>query len=157
MLVQTALSTLVFIKTRNQIVFKSPSHSSMTTATLCLLLACLAPIICTCGAKIAGSRKGPSGRLDNNNPRQWLAQQTGVAARLNAAQQNSWEALAIFAPAVLTAEAMAVSQDHVNLLAMVFIAARMAYVVLYAADAATLRTLAWLVGFGASLALFFGR
>jgi uncharacterized MAPEG superfamily protein len=129
----------------------------MTTATLCLFLACLAPIICTGGAKIVGSLKGPSGPLDNNNPRQWLAQHTGVAARLNAAQQNSWEALAIFAPAVLTAQAMAMPQDHVNLLAMVFIAARMAYVALYAADAATLRTLAWLVGFGASLALFFVR
>jgi uncharacterized MAPEG superfamily protein len=129
----------------------------MTTATLCLFLACLAPIVCAGGAKIVGSLKGPSGPLDNNNPRQWLAQQTGVAERLNAAQQNSWEALAIFAPAVLTAQAMAVPQDHVNLLAMAFVAARVAYVALYVAGAATLRTLAWLVGFGASLALFFVR
>jgi uncharacterized MAPEG superfamily protein len=129
----------------------------MTTATLCLFLACLAPIICTGGAKIAGSLRGPSGPLDNNNPRQWLAQQTGVAARLNAAQQNSWEALAIFAPAVLSAQAMAVPQNRVDLLAMVFIATRVAYVALYAADAATLRTLAWVVGLGASLALFFAR
>jgi uncharacterized MAPEG superfamily protein len=87
----------------------------MTTATFCLFLACLAPIICTGGAKLAGSLKGPSGPLDNTNPRQWLAQQTGVAERLNAAQQNSWEALAVFEPAVLTAQAMAVPQDHVNL------------------------------------------
>lgn len=129
----------------------------MTTATFCLFLACLAPIICTGGAKIIGSLKGPAGPLDNNNPRTWLAQQTGVAARLNAAQQNSWEALAIFAPAVLTAQAVAVPHDRVDLLAMVFIAARVAYVALYAADIATLRTLAWLVGFGASLALFFVR
>jgi uncharacterized MAPEG superfamily protein len=129
----------------------------MTIATLCLLLACLAPIICTGAAKIVGSLRGPSGPLDNNNPRQWLAQQTGAAARLNAAQQNSWEALAIFAPAVLTAQAMAVPRDRLDLLAMVFIAARVAYVALYAADAATLRTLAWMVGLGASLALFFAR
>jgi uncharacterized MAPEG superfamily protein len=127
----------------------------MTTATLCLFLACLAPIICTGAAKIAGSLKGPAGALDNKNPRQWLAQQTGIAARLNAAQQNSWEALAIFAPAVLTAQAMAAPQNRIDLLAMVFIAARVAYVALYAADAAMLRTLAWMVGFGASLALFF--
>jgi uncharacterized MAPEG superfamily protein len=129
----------------------------MTTATLCLFLACLAPIICTGGAKLAGSRKGPSGPLDNNNPRRWLAQQTGVAERLNAAQQNSWEALAVFAPAVLTAQAMAAPQDRVDLLAMAFIAARVVYIALYAADAATLRTLVWVVGFGASLALFFAR
>jgi uncharacterized MAPEG superfamily protein len=127
----------------------------MTTATLCLFLACLAPILCTGGAKFVGSIKGPSGPLDNRNPRQWLAQQTGVAARLNAAQQNSWEALAIFAPAILTAQATAVAHDRVDLLAMIFIAARVAYVAMYAADAATLRTLAWAVGFGASLALFF--
>jgi uncharacterized MAPEG superfamily protein len=129
----------------------------MTTATLCLFLACLAPILCTGGAKMVGSLKGPAGPLDNNNPRQWLAQQTGVAARLNAAQQNSWEALAIFAPAVLSAQAMAAPQGRVDLLAMVFVAARAAYIALYAADAASLRTLAWVVGFGASLALFFAR
>jgi uncharacterized MAPEG superfamily protein len=106
---------------------------------------------------LASSNPSDAGGKRSDTHRHWLAQQTGVAARLNAAQQNSWEALAIFAPAVLTAQAMAMPQDHVNLLAMVFIAARMAYVALYAADAATLRTLAWLVGFGASLALFFVR
>ncbi|MGZ3184067.1 MAG: GNAT family N-acetyltransferase [Telluria sp.] len=52
----------------------------MTTATYCLFLACLAPIICTGGAKMIGSLKGPSGPLDNRNPRQWLAQQTGVGS-----------------------------------------------------------------------------
>jgi uncharacterized MAPEG superfamily protein len=40
---------------------------------------------------------------------------------------------------------------------MAFVAARVVYVALYVAGAATLRTLAWLVGFGASLALFFVR
>ena len=129
----------------------------MTIATFCLFLACLAPILCTGGAKMVGSLRGPSGPLDNRNPRAWLAQQTGVAARLNAAQQNSWEALAIFAPAVLSAQAMAAPQGRVDLLAMVFIAARVAYVALYAANTASLRTLAWVVGFGASLALFFAR
>ena len=40
---------------------------------------------------------------------------------------------------------------------MGFIAARLAFVGLYVADQATLRSLAWLAGLAASVALFFVR
>ena len=42
--------------------------------------------------------------FDNTGPRGWLAKQTGAAARANAAQQNSWEALIVFAAGVLSAQ-----------------------------------------------------
>jgi uncharacterized MAPEG superfamily protein len=129
----------------------------MTTALSCLFIACLLPLLCTLGAKVVGSAQGPAGRFNNNNPRHWLAQQTGLAARLNAAQQNSWEALAIFGPAVVAAHWMGAPQGRVDLLALVFVAARVVYVGVYAADTAALRSLVWFAGLASSLALFFAR
>ena len=46
-------------------------------------------------------------------------------------------------------------QTIVNALAMVFIAARLIYLWMYLLNKASLRSLAWVVGLGASLALFF--
>jgi uncharacterized MAPEG superfamily protein len=41
-----------------------------------------------------------------------------------------------------------------NLLALIFVAARVAHGVCYIADLATLRSLVWLIGFGCSVGLF---
>lgn len=120
----------------------------MTVALWCLLVAALLPIVCT------GIAKWGFEGFDNRRPREWLARQEGWRARANAAQQNSWEALAIFTAAVLTAHLVDAPQGRVDLLAVVFIAARVAYVVAYVTDRATLRSLVWLVGLGASIALF---
>jgi uncharacterized MAPEG superfamily protein len=40
-------------------------------------------------------------------------------------------------------------------LALVFVLARVAYIVTYLADRANLRTLCWVVGLGCAIALFF--
>ena len=55
------------------------------------------PIIATGIAK-AGDRS-----YNNRMPRDWLAKQTGMRARANAAQANSWEALIVFGLALLSA------------------------------------------------------
>ena len=52
---------------------------AMNKAFLCVLIAGLLPYVGTMAAKW-GFR-----RFDNNNPREWLAQQTGFRARANAA------------------------------------------------------------------------
>lgn len=121
----------------------------MTTALWCLMIAAVLPIVCT------GIAKWGFDGFDNRRPREWLAKQSGWRARANAAQANSWEALAIFAAAVLTAHLVEAPQPRVDLLALVFIAARLAYIACYVADQASLRSLVWLVGLGASFALFF--
>jgi uncharacterized MAPEG superfamily protein len=121
----------------------------MTTALWCLMIATVLPIVCT------GIAKWGFEGFDNHRPREWLAKQSGWRARANAAQANSWEALAIFTAAVLTAHLVEAPQPRIDLLALVFTAARVAYIVCYVADLATLRSLVWLVGLGASLALFF--
>ena len=120
----------------------------MTLALWCLLVASLLPIAC------AGIAKWGFRGFDNNNPREWLARLQGWRARAHAAQQNSWEALAIFAAAVLTAHLAGAPQGSVDALALAFIAARLLYVACYLADRATLRSLVWLIGLGLSMALF---
>ena len=120
----------------------------MTLALWCLMVASLLPIAC------AGIAKWGFRGFDNNNPREWLARQQGWRARAHAAQLNSWEALAIFAAAVLTAHLAGAPQVRVDALAVGFIVARLAYVGCYLADRAALRSLVWLVGLGLSIALF---
>jgi len=120
----------------------------MTLALWCLMVAALLPIVC------AGIAKWGFSGFDNNNPRDWLAKQQGWRARAHAAQLNSWEALAIFAAAVLTAHLARAPQGTVDALAAGFIAARLAYIGCYLGDRATLRSLVWLVGLGLSIALF---
>jgi len=128
----------------------------MTIAQLCLLVACVLPIVCAGLAKSKGfGKRRRDGGFDNHAPREWLARQQGWHARANAAQANSWEALPIFLAGLFVAHQHQAAQATVDALAMGFVAARLAYVGLYLADQASLRSLAWFGGIGASAALFF--
>lgn len=121
----------------------------MTIAFWCLLIAALLPYVASITAKAGGST-----RFDNNEPRAWLAQQQGRSARANAAQQNSFEAFPFFAVAVLVAHVTRGPQAQVDLLAMVFIAARVAYLGFYLAGWGTMRSLVWAVGMTATVWIF---
>jgi len=130
----------------------------MTIAQSCILVACFLPIVCAGIAKWKGFGKPRrEGGFDNHNPRQWLARLGGWQARANAAQQNSFEALPLFIAGVLVAERASGSQTVIDMLALLFIAARAGYVAAYLADMANLRSLLWTVGVGAGAALFFVR
>jgi uncharacterized MAPEG superfamily protein len=130
--------------------------ASMTIAQLCLLVACVMPIACAGLAKSKGfGKRRRDGGFDNHAPREWLARQQGWQARANAAQANSWEALPVFLAGLFVAHQHQAAQATVDALAMGFVAARLAYVGLYVADQASLRSLAWVAGIGASAALFF--
>ncbi len=128
----------------------------MTIAQFCLLVACMLPIVSAGLAKSKGfGKRRRDGGLDNNHPREWLAKQAGWQARANAAQANSWEALPIFIAGLVVAHQHQAAQGTVDALAMAFVAARLAYIGLYVADQASLRSLLWVAGLGASVALFF--
>ncbi len=120
----------------------------MNKAYLCVLIAGLLPYLGTMAAKW-GFR-----RFDNNNPREWLAQQTGFRARGNAAQANSFEAFPFFAASVIIATLAQVDTARIDLYAMVFVAARVGFIVCYVADKASLRSLCWLVGLLSVVGLF---
>ena len=120
----------------------------MTLALWCLLIVSLLPVVC------AGIAKWGFRGFDNRHPREWLARQEGWRARANAAQQNSWEALAMFAAAVLTAHVAGAPQPTVDLLAGAFVVARLLFILLYVVDRATLRSLVWIAGVACCVGLF---
>jgi uncharacterized MAPEG superfamily protein len=102
----------------------------------------------------AGIAKQGFNDYDNSMPRQWLAKQTGFRARANAAQANLFESLPLFFAAVIIASIMNVPQARIDLLALGFVAARIAYLICYIANWPTTRTIVWLVGFICVVALF---
>jgi len=121
----------------------------MTIAYYCVLFMGLLPIV---AAGIA--KKGFDG-YDNSAPRQWLAQQTGFRARANAAQANLFESLPLFFAAVIIASIAKAPQDRIDLLAMGFVLARVAYLTCYVANWPTTRTIVWFFGIICVVALFF--
>lgn len=126
----------------------------MQLSYLCILVACLLPIVAAGIAKWGSFTRPPSqGGYDNRDPRAWLAQQTGRRARANAAQANSFEALPLFIAAVLAAQQMQVAQPLIDGLAVTFVVLRVGYIGLYVANLATARTLVWLAGLSVNVAL----
>jgi uncharacterized MAPEG superfamily protein len=121
----------------------------MTIALWCVMVAAILPIVC------AGIAKGGDGSFNNSEPRTWLSTRTGLRARANSAQQNSWEALAVFIAGVFAAHLSAGPQAIQDNIALAFIATRIVYIVCYVANVPTLRSMSWLLGFALSLSLFF--
>ena len=119
---------------------------------LMIIIACLLPYVFTLIAKAKGGFQAK----DNHNPREFLEKlrEGSFAKRMAAAQANSWEALGMFAPAVLLATIRGVDAGMLNLLAGVFIAARLVYLWCYAKDLATARSSVWSVGVIAVVGLY---
>jgi len=119
----------------------------MTLAFWCVVIAGLLPLGGTAAAKWGFKA------YDNHNPRQWLAQQTGSRARAIAAEQNSHESFPFFAAAVLLAHLSVGPQTLVNALAVVYIVARVMYLMAYLLDWAAVRSLVWLIGLISTIAI----
>jgi uncharacterized MAPEG superfamily protein len=126
----------------------------MALSYWCVLLACLLPIVAAGVAKWGTfSRSVREGGFDNEDPRAWLARQSGRRARANAAQANSFEALPLFIAAVLTAQQLQVQQELIDGLALAFVLLRVVYILLYVTNRAAARTLVWSTGLAVSIAL----
>lgn len=120
----------------------------MTTAYWCVLVAGLLPYVATGLAKVGGER------YNNRNPRGWLDRQQGFRARANAAQANAFEAFPLFAAAVIVAHLTQAPQPRIDGLALMFIAARVAYTACYVADWHWARSVVWALGFVVTLTIF---
>ena len=129
---------------------------SFTLAHWCILVAALLPIVCAGIAK-SGQMNKPrrEGGYDNHDPRAWLARQSDWRARANAAQANSFEALPFFFAAVIVAQQLQARQLSLDLLALLFVLLRMAYIYFYVTDRASLRSLAWMAGFVVNVVILF--
>ena len=113
----------------------------MTIAFWCVLAAAFLPFPFTLAAKW-------SREFTNSRPREYLEKVEGWQLRAHWAQLNSFEAFPAFAAAVIVNRIVLGPNAVADALALSFIAFRVVYGVLYIADQATLRSLAW---FGASL------
>jgi uncharacterized MAPEG superfamily protein len=120
----------------------------MTVALWCVLMAALLPYLASTIANAGGER------YDNRDPRDWLERQDGFRVRANNAQLNSFEAFPFFAVAVIVAQMLQAPQERVDALAVIFIAARLAYLACYLADWHWARSVTWLVGWLACIFLF---
>ena len=123
--------------------------SALAIAYACVLVAALLPYVWV------GVAKSGAARYDNSDPRGWLAKQDSPRVRrATSAHLNSFEAFAPFAAGVVIAQQAGVAHSTVASLAVAFVLARVAYGACYLADAATARSLTWLVGIAAVVALF---
>jgi len=123
----------------------------MTLAYWCVLVVMLLPYATSVYAKVSGGFKGK----DNHEPRAFLSQLQGKAGRAQAAQANAYEINPFFAAAVIIAHVSGnVAQTPLNVLALVFVLSRLAYIVCYVNDWPNSRFLCWLVGLIAIIVLF---
>ncbi len=100
-------------------------------------------------------RKKQLGTVDNHHPRAQQAQLTGAGARAYAAQQNAWEAVAVYTPAVLVAHIGNPGSTTGTILSLVWVGCRVVHGIFYISDLASLRSTIFTVGVLASVGLFF--
>lgn len=120
----------------------------MTITYACVLFMGLFPYVA------AGIAKKGFEDYDNSMPRAWLANQTGFRARANAAQANLFESLPLFFAAVIIASMNNAPQARIDLLALGFVIARIAYLICYIANWPTTRSIVWIVGLACVVAIF---
>lgn len=127
-----------------------------TIAYWCVLVAAMLPIVCAGIAKydMLGKPKSQGG-FDNHNPRKWLALQTDWRARANAAQANTFEALPFFFAAVIVAHQVQAGQTLLDILALMFVVLRAAYILMYVADMANTRSTIWAMALFVNIAILF--
>lgn len=124
----------------------------MNMPVFVLMMMSILPISC---AWVSGYfRHKQLGTVDNKNPRAQNAQLTGAGARAVAAQLNAWEALAVFAAALLALTIAQVPVASYSTLALVLLALRVVHAVTYIANQDILRSLAFLGGYGICLYFF---
>jgi len=132
------------------------TFARFTVAYWCILVAVLLPIVCASIAKY-GMMRTPrrDGGYDNHNPRAWLARQTDWRARANAAQANTFEALPFFFAAVIIAHLLQASQTPLDILALLYVVLRIAYIMMYVADLAKARSVIWTLGLLVNIGILF--
>lgn len=122
--------------------------AAMTVAFWCVLAAAVLPWVATGIAKAGGER------YNNRDPRAWLDKQQGFRRRAHHAQANSFEAFPFFAAAVIIAHLSGAPPAQLDALALLFVAARVAYLACYLADWHWARSLTWFIGWLTCVVIF---
>jgi len=126
----------------------------MTIAFWCVLVGILLPYGCFGIARNRG--RGPDRKRlrDNRNPRDFPNRIEGLAKRAWNAHLNAFEALPGFAAAVIIAHLVHAPQNLIDILASVWVLARMAHLGFYVSDKDKLRTSAQILSLACVLGLF---
>ena len=132
------------------------TFARFTIAYWCVLFAAILPIVCAGIAKSGMFTTSPArGGYDNHNPRGWLARQSDWRGRANAAQANTFEALPFFFAAVIIAHMLQAAQTRLDILALIFIMLRIAYIIMYVADLPKARSVIWTLAVLVNIAILF--
>lgn len=121
----------------------------MTLAFWCVFVAILLPLFPHAVKVVGRVRVG----FDNRRPRDF-DRLPSWAQRAAWAETNAFEALPGFIAAVLISHLLQADPRTTGTLSSAFIGARLFHTIFYVLDLASLRTLAWFVGFGCVLGLF---
>jgi uncharacterized MAPEG superfamily protein len=97
--------------------------------------------------------KQPEG-YDNATPRAQIDKLSARGLRAQGAHMNSFEALTLFAPAVLACEVRRVSAASTAALCLTFIAVRVIYLGLYLGNKPSARSAVWGLGLLSTLGLY---
>ncbi len=123
----------------------------MNIAFFCVFIASILPILFVAFAKFTGGFK-----LGNNHdPRKFLSKAQGKQYRAKCAHDNSWEAFAPFAAAVILATISSVPQPLIDKLCLTFIIARVFYGVAYIIDRPGLRSILFFIAWFCVIGLFY--
>ena len=120
-----------------------------------LVAAALLPYLAKAPLALAMHKSGKEDAkgYDNKHPREQQRSLKGFGARCLAAHENSFEALALFAPAVLLAIATSNVTGFTATLAAVFVACRVAYLACYWLNWDIARSTVWLIGIGSTVTM----
>jgi uncharacterized MAPEG superfamily protein len=123
----------------------------VTLAYWMVLAAAVLPYVGTAYAKFAD---GGGKTYDNGAPREQMDKLPPKRRRAHWAQLNGFEAFPPFAAAVIIARLCGASQAWIDLLACVFVTARIVYTGCYIYNRPTARSIVWAVGFLCVIAMF---
>ena len=127
----------------------------MTIAKWCVLIACFLPSVTALLPKISALHLPfKDGKYDNNNPREWESKLIGWQKRAIAAHSNGYEALPLFIAAVIFAQIAQGNQGRIDMLAITFVALRVAYIAVYLMNFGNLRSLIWGAAVATNVGLF---
>lgn len=124
----------------------------MNSGILVLMIMAILPLVCG----IIGSyyKHKQFGAVDNKHPRAQSALLEGAGARMVGAQSNAWEALIIYASALLALNVAQVPLTEYATLVWVFLACRVFHAVAYWANKDIIRSLVFMGGYGICIYLF---
>ncbi|HBC57990.1 MAG TPA: MAPEG family protein [Gammaproteobacteria bacterium] len=125
----------------------------MTIPFWCLFIMVLLPYALSSLGGLYRWRK--YGYYENKHPREQVTQLEGLGSRIYAAQQNTWEALPVFAISVFVAHLSQANVEQSALLSILFVMLRISYGVVYIFNLDKLRTLIFTAAFGCCLGLFY--